>query len=123
MTAVFGRPAGTYGGVALALRHAATQGPGTVRALAQRAQVGYATARYTASRLCERGELVVLDGQARPAVLAAPEALPVQPGGDTLGDALAALHASFWGSGPSGPSAPAVPAQPAALEDDDPGGI
>jgi hypothetical protein len=109
------RPHGTYGGIAVAMRSAAQQGPGTVRELAERAQVGYTAARYTASRLCNAGELVVLDGLGRPAVLAAASAVPVTPAGDGLGDALDALHACFWaGAGNS---------EAQALEDDDPGGI
>ncbi len=111
-----GRPAGTYGDVARALCHAASQGPATVRALAERAQVGYSTARYTASRLCDRGELVVLDGGCRPAVLATPSIAPMAPTGDSLGNALAALHRSFWDMPPSSTASD-------TLEDDDPGGI
>jgi hypothetical protein len=64
------RPRGTHGDIAAALLQAA-QTPGTVRDLAGRAQVGYATARYTVSRLVDRGELVV-HAAGRPAVLAAP---------------------------------------------------
>jgi hypothetical protein len=105
------RPHGTYGDVALALRSAALAGPGTVRDLAQRAQVGYSAARYTASRLCSRGELVVLDGGSRPALLVAPELLETrdaraghgadaedQPG---VHDALAMLSHSFWATPPA----------------------
>jgi hypothetical protein len=69
------RPRGTHGDVAAALLQAAQTLPGTVRDLAGRAQVGYATARYTVSRLVDRGELVV-HAAGRPAVLAAP--LPQQ---------------------------------------------
>jgi hypothetical protein len=61
-----GRPAGD---LSLALLSAAAQsGPATVRDLAERACVGYAAARYTASRLVSRGELVALH-QGRPRVL------------------------------------------------------
>lgn len=88
------RPLGSYGPVALAMRDAAQHGPATVRGLAERAQVGYRAARVTASRLVQRGDLVVLDGAARPAVLAAPQAVP--PAGDGLATALDALHRSFW---------------------------
>jgi hypothetical protein len=65
------RPRGSYGEVAQALLASADNGPGQVRQLAQRAQVGYAAARVSCSRLVARGELVVLDG-GRPAVLARP---------------------------------------------------
>jgi hypothetical protein len=69
------RPTGAFGGLAVALRAAAIESPGTVADLAGRAQVGYAAARYTASRLVERGELVVrVPG--RPAVLGAPPPRP-----------------------------------------------
>jgi len=105
------RPSGSYGDVALALRIAALEGPGTVRTLAQRAQVGYSAARYTASRLCSRGELVVLDGAARPAVLVAAELLQTHneplacAGGaeDAPGvhDALAMLSHGFWATAPA----------------------
>lgn len=66
------RPRGTYGDVALALLAAADGGPGGVRELAQRAQVGYSAAAWTCSRLVARGELVA-DRTARPAVLARPD--------------------------------------------------
>lgn len=108
------RPHGSYGDVALALRCAALAGPGTVRDLAQRAQVGYSAARYTASRLCSRGELVVLDGGSRPALLVAPELLETRDardaraghGGDAedapgVHDALAMLSHSFWATPPA----------------------
>lgn len=103
------------GDIALAICSAALQGPATVRELAQRAQVGYSNARYTASRLIDRGELVVLDGNARPAVLVAADG-GTQDGarGTGVHQALEMLHASFWGG----------VAAPATLEgDDDPGGI
>jgi len=101
------------GDIAMAMRSAAVQ-CGTVRQLAERAQVGYAHARYTASRLVDRGELVVLDGSARPAVLMLAESGPQEPGsGAGVHEALAMLHAGFWGV--------SAPAQ--AVEDDDPGGV
>jgi len=84
-----GRPQGTYGGIALALRDAAASGPATVRVLCERAQVGYDAGRYTASRLVAAGQLVPVQ-PGRPMVLAqAPE-------GDELGDHLVMLHRSFW---------------------------
>lgn len=63
-----GRPRGE---VSIALLEAARQGPGTVVDLAARAQVGRHAARYTASRLVTRGELVALNA-GRPAMLALP---------------------------------------------------
>lgn len=101
------------GEIALVLRSAAAH-PGTVRQLAERAQVGYHHARYTASRLVDRGELVVLDGNARPAVLVVAESGQQDaPRGAGVHEALAMLHAGFWGV--------AAPAH--AVEDEDPGGI
>lgn len=90
------RPQGSYGPVVRAMCGAAERGPGSYRTLAERAQVGYVTARRTASRMVQRGDLVVLDGEARPAILAVPTAVPVPPQGDALGAALDALHRSFW---------------------------
>lgn len=87
--AIFGRPRGSYGDVALALQRAAASGPAPVRVLCERAQVGYAAGRYTASRLVAAGELVPVQ-PGRPMTLALP------PAGDTLGDHLDALHRSFW---------------------------
>ncbi|MFM2059395.1 MAG: hypothetical protein RLY71_3780 [Pseudomonadota bacterium] len=66
------RPRGTFGVVAQALLNAARQQPGTVRQLACRAQVGYATARYAASRLQALGALVP-QGDQRPQVLGIPQ--------------------------------------------------
>jgi hypothetical protein len=64
--------------------------------LAGRAQVGYGAARYTASRLLARGDLVQLQG-GRPAVLAvAPCGAVVTPAGGELGNALQALQRAFW---------------------------
>lgn len=83
------RPRGSYGEVALALCSAAQSGPAPVRVLAERAQVGYSVARYTASRLVSAGDLVVLDG-GRPSVLSVP------PAGEDLADKLDELHRSFW---------------------------
>lgn len=53
------RPRGSYGDVARALCDAAGAAPGTVRQLADRAQVGYDLARCTASRLIDAGVLQV----------------------------------------------------------------
>jgi hypothetical protein len=83
------------GELSQALVKAASQGPGPVRTLAERAQVGYSAARYTASRMVDRGELVVLEA-GRPALLGVPTALAVAPAGDELGDHLDALHRAFF---------------------------
>jgi predicted transcriptional regulator of viral defense system len=60
-----------------------------VAALAERAQVGSSAARVTASRMVERGDLVVLE-PGRPAVLA------IAPAGETLADKLDELARTFW---------------------------
>jgi hypothetical protein len=89
------------GEVSRVLMSAAAEKPGTVRQLAERTQVGYRVAEYTASRLVERGQLVRLSDR-RPAVLAAP---PMTPGGEALADAIEALDwlgRSFWETGPCG---------------------
>jgi len=83
------------GELSQALVKAAAQGPGPVRALAERAQVGYGAARYTASRMVDRGELVVLE-RGRPALLGLPSSLPLPPGGESLGEHLDALHRAFF---------------------------
>lgn len=70
-TPMRGRPVGAYGPVAKALCDTARSSPGAVRELCARAQVAYSRGRYTASRLVEAGELVVLQ-PGRPAVLGAP---------------------------------------------------
>lgn len=94
------RPRGTFGGVARAMLDAADAGPGSVRCLAHRAQVGYTAARYTASRLVSVGELVVLDDSSRPAVLGrAANADVLAAAGPSPADAVAELEAamaSFW---------------------------
>mgnify|MGYP001324060072 CR=1 FL=1 len=82
------------GDIARAIRQAAEAGPGTVRDLAGRAQVGYGLARCTATRLVQRGELVVVSDE-RPMVLAVP------PSGDGLAVVLSELHRSFWECGPA----------------------
>jgi hypothetical protein len=83
------------GELSQALVKAAASGPAPVRALAERAQVGYSAARYTASRMVDRGELVVLEA-GRPALLGVPSAPPVAPAGDEMGDHLDALHRAFF---------------------------
>jgi hypothetical protein len=77
------RPAGSFGELALALRAAALESPGTVADLAGRAQVAYSAARYTASRLVERGELVVV-AAGRPALLGTPAPAPARRSEVTL---------------------------------------
>jgi hypothetical protein len=81
------------GEISMALHEAAASSPGSVRDLAYRAQVGYDAARYTASRMVDRGELVIVQ-QGRPAVLGV--ATAQTPGGDELASALDDLHRSFW---------------------------
>lgn len=86
---------GQYGPVAQALLQAVEQQPGTVRELAQRANVGYAVAKYSVSRLVSAG-VCVLDG-GRPATVAryvapAEAEVVVEPG---IYDALDALQACW----------------------------
>jgi hypothetical protein len=88
------RPRGSYGEVTCALVRAASEGPGTVRELAARAQVGFAVAERKASVLVDRGDLVVLDGGCRPRVLAAPGAAPPPPADRSV--PLQAAMRSFW---------------------------
>jgi predicted transcriptional regulator of viral defense system len=84
------------GDIAEALSTAASWGPATVRELAARAQVGYAAARYTESRMTARGELVRLSA-GRPALVALPD-----PADDTTthssraGQVAGELLRSFW---------------------------
>ena len=83
-----------HGEIRMALLDAAKQAPGTVRELAERAQVGFATAKYTASRMIDTDQLVrVEDG--RPARYAAPDCPAIPPGGETLADALQRLHSGY----------------------------
>lgn len=87
-----GRPTGELN---QALAAAARDKPGTVCELAARALVGQAVARYTASRMAARGELVAVGtvrrpGVGRPAVVfGVPQATPdASPGPDALHLAL-----------------------------------
>lgn len=91
-----GRPHGAMGAVAKALLSAAASGPGTVVQLAERACVGYAAARYTASRLVSAGALSPLCS-GRPAVLAV-----TAQDGPAPGDAACGLEALrlFWARAP-----------------------
>jgi hypothetical protein len=81
------------GDISRALLSAAAQRPGTARELAERSLVGYGPARYTSTRLVDRGQLVRLT-DAPPYVLGV--AAPQTPCGDDLGAHLQLLHASFW---------------------------
>lgn len=91
MSGCYGRPRGSYGEIGRAMLDAAGSGPAPVRELAQRAQVGYAAARYTASRLVSAGALRVVE-DSRPVVLAAAwpddddDAVPLEQ----------VLRRSFW---------------------------
>ena len=87
------------GDITLAIEAAASTAPGTVRDLAVRAQVGFTAARKTASRMLDRGQLVVvLDG--RPQVLAAPALVQAQRlEAPSVHDALDDLHRCFWAGG------------------------
>lgn len=82
------------GDVRLALAQAWDAGPAPVREAAQRACVGMAVARYTASRMVDSGELVVVQ-PGKPAVLARPVAAPSAADAVTVVDALDLLQ-SFW---------------------------
>lgn len=95
-----GRPRGSHGEVRQALLEAWAQGPAPVREVAQRAQVGLAVARYTASRMTDDGQLKVVVGQ-RPAVLALADdervcALSDERETLRVRDALHALGSAFW---------------------------
>lgn len=89
------------GDVSLALMRAASQNPGTVRQLAERAHVRYDLARVTAHRLVGRGDLDVMQ-PGRPSVLGVsqPTVLAAQRNTDEL---LRVMHGSFWESSPSEP--------------------
>jgi len=53
------------------LRAAEAHGPGTVRELCARSQVAFVAGNYTATRLLQRGDLVVV-ARSRPVVLGMP---------------------------------------------------
>ena len=61
------------GDISKAMLEAARE-PGTVVEVANRAQVGLSYARYTASRMIDRGDLVVLSAD-RPAVIVSAAAI------------------------------------------------
>jgi hypothetical protein len=102
-----GRPRGTYGEVREALVTAWREGPAPVREAAQRACVGHAVARYTASRMADEGQLCVVVGR-RPAVMALADderVCPLPQGGgaepmsaERVRDELHRLGAAFWGT-------------------------
>lgn len=86
------------GEIAMALHSAALQ-PGTVRQFCERAQVAYGVGRYTASRMVQRGELVLLGdpapvrpGPGRPASLLVAAAAAPAP----VCDLGVVLSRSFW---------------------------
>jgi hypothetical protein len=90
-----GRPQGE---VRLALRQAAVQGPGTVRELAGRSQVGLRVAQVTVSRMVDNGELLVLQ-LGRPAVVGLPDkaaAPPRQPTPKPLWDCFEAINRAMY---------------------------
>lgn len=89
------RPRGSYGEVASALLERA-ETPGTVREIAHRAQVSVPVARYTISRLVERGDLVILDG-GRPATVVRAAA-----DDEEQADPFELLERSFWELPPTG---------------------
>lgn len=105
-----GRPRGSYGEVRAALLDAWRQGPAPVREAAERACVGHAVARYTASRMAEEGQLMVVVAS-RPAVMAVagdssvcalPDADSERLSTERVRDELHRLGAAFWG-GPGMP--------------------
>jgi hypothetical protein len=77
------------GPIAKAMRQAAAQQPGSVRELAERAQVGYAAACYTATRMVQRGQLVPLT-TSRPVVLQAVDAA------ESPAEALPQRQVQWW---------------------------
>ena len=83
-----GRPLGE---LSRALLRAAQQGPGSVRQLAERSQVGYDTARVKASHLVRMGHLQVVSDD-RPMVLATAQPQP-QAGHE---NAFELLMRGFW---------------------------
>lgn len=88
-----GRPAGSFGELSGALLTAAQAGPGTVRELAARAQVGFDAARYRAPYLVRAGALQVVQ-PGRPQVLGV--AAVAAPAGRPAEEAFALLARSFW---------------------------
>lgn len=113
-----GRPAGELN---QALAAAARDKPGTVGELAARALVGQAVARYTASRMAARGELVPVGtvrrpGVGRPAVVyGVPQATPDAPPGP---DALHLALRGWFGALAGAPDTPADAAGPGVASHD-----
>jgi hypothetical protein len=85
------------GEIRLALYSAATAAPGPVRELAARAQVGYAAAQYTATRMLRDRELVVLSSGTQGRVLAAADEQRLC-GEETVRQALDRLQHYFMAS-------------------------
>lgn len=86
------------GEIRAALLDAARGGPGTSRDFAHRAQVGLGAAYYTASRMVDAGQLVVLK-PGKPALLALPDHAPAHQAAaaqPSVMQALDALERSFW---------------------------
>ncbi len=86
------------GEISCALQEAARQGPGTVAEICHRAQVGMSAGRYTASRMVDRGDLVVLN-DGRPAVLVAADVAAAWRPAEhaaSVNDCLQVLERSFW---------------------------
>lgn len=83
----------------MALMQAYERGPAQVRVAAERACVGLAVARYTASRMVDSGELAVLV-PGKPAVLGLPGAgcVDLNAARPPMGDVVHALGLlqSFW---------------------------
>lgn len=96
------RPVGL---ITRALAQAWSHGPAPVAVAAQRACVGFGAARYTASRMVARGDLVVVAG-GRPLVLGlSPEADPQAPAAEPDASqrcmaAMDLIEAAFWGRRP-----------------------
>lgn len=85
------RPRESFGPVAQTMVQAARQQPGTVRQLAERTQIGYDVARYTAHRLVAGGVLQQTDD--RPAILG-----PATPRGVGAGADLSACLRGWVGA-------------------------
>jgi hypothetical protein len=87
------------GDVRLALQEAWQQGPAQVSVAAERACVGRAVARYTASRMVDSGQLVVVQ-PGKPAVLALAtvvHAAAAPRAASSLNQALDLLASVRWG--------------------------
>ena len=87
------------GDVRLALQKAWQQGPAQVSVAAERACVGRAVARYTASRMVDSGQLVVVQ-PGKPAVLALAGCVPAASGPQVAAgvhQALDLLGSVMWG--------------------------